>query len=360
MQTNRMKEKFAAGEPAFGLSVMIPSPQIVESAAGMGFDWVLIDCEHGTVGLESMELMVMAAEAAGVTPIVRPRTNAPEDILQAMDRGARASRCRTSIPPRRRARRSKPSSSIRRDSAASLPERAPRATVFAARSATSSPKRIGRRWFACRSRTRKHCRTSTTSCGRGRRRVLHRPVRSVAVDGPPGQPEGARRRAGDRRRRLRKSSPRGRRRGCPPRPPPSRARSRAACATSTRTCRRSSRAAPARISAAPAEAGAIAAMNGSSSHLDLLMLAEFHSMALLKIARMGNPILKKIARAGRRPDRPADRKARGGHDGDARRHRRQRPRRTAGARQQARRRLSHRAAPDSRRRPISSRCHGRY
>ena len=83
-----MKARFAAGEPAFGLSVMIPSPQIVESAAGMGFDWVLIDCEHGTVGLESMELMIMAAEAAGVTPIVRPRTNGASDILQAMDRGA--------------------------------------------------------------------------------------------------------------------------------------------------------------------------------------------------------------------------------------------------------------------------------
>jgi 2-keto-3-deoxy-L-rhamnonate aldolase RhmA len=88
MQTNRMKAKLAAGEPAFGLSVMIPSPQIVESAAGMGFDWVLIDCEHGTVGLESLELMVMAAEASGITPIVRPRTNAAGDILQAMDRGA--------------------------------------------------------------------------------------------------------------------------------------------------------------------------------------------------------------------------------------------------------------------------------
>jgi 4-hydroxy-2-oxoheptanedioate aldolase len=88
MNNNAMKAKFAAGEPAFGLSVMIPSPQIVESAAGMGFDWVLIDCEHGTVGLESMELMIMAAEAAGVTPIVRPRTNSASDILQAMDRGA--------------------------------------------------------------------------------------------------------------------------------------------------------------------------------------------------------------------------------------------------------------------------------
>ena len=85
---NRMKSKLAAGEPAFGLSVMIPSPQVVESAAGLGFDWVLIDCEHGTIGVESMELMIMAAEAAGVTPIVRPRANGAADILQAMDRGA--------------------------------------------------------------------------------------------------------------------------------------------------------------------------------------------------------------------------------------------------------------------------------
>lgn len=88
MIINEMKTKFAAGQPAFGLSVMIPSPQIVESAAGLGFDWVLIDCEHGTIALESMELMVMAAEAAGVTPIVRPCTNSANDILQAMDRGA--------------------------------------------------------------------------------------------------------------------------------------------------------------------------------------------------------------------------------------------------------------------------------
>jgi 2-keto-3-deoxy-L-rhamnonate aldolase RhmA len=88
MPVNNMKNKFAAGEPAFGLSIMIPSPQIVESAGAMGFDWVMIDCEHGTVGLETMELMIMAAEASGVTPIVRPRTNGPSDILLCMDRGA--------------------------------------------------------------------------------------------------------------------------------------------------------------------------------------------------------------------------------------------------------------------------------
>lgn len=71
-----------------GLSVMIPSAQIVEMAGKLGFDWVLIDCEHGSISLETVELMTMAAEASGITPIVRPPRNDPEVILQYMDRGA--------------------------------------------------------------------------------------------------------------------------------------------------------------------------------------------------------------------------------------------------------------------------------
>ena len=88
MRPNIMKAKLAAGEPALGLSIMIPSPQLVEMAGGLGFDWVLIDCEHGSITLKSTELMIMAAEAAGVTPIVRPRSKDGQDILQVLDRGA--------------------------------------------------------------------------------------------------------------------------------------------------------------------------------------------------------------------------------------------------------------------------------
>ena len=88
MRDNAMKRRIEGGEPAFGVSVMIPSPQVVEMVGGLGYDWVLIDCEHGTISLESVELMVIAAEAAGITPIVRPPTGAPEDILRVMDRGA--------------------------------------------------------------------------------------------------------------------------------------------------------------------------------------------------------------------------------------------------------------------------------
>jgi 4-hydroxy-2-oxoheptanedioate aldolase len=88
MRPNAMKAKLKVGEPALGMSVMIPSPQLVEMAAGAGFDWVLIDCEHGSITRESAELMIMAAEASGITPIVRPRTKAHQDIVELMDCGA--------------------------------------------------------------------------------------------------------------------------------------------------------------------------------------------------------------------------------------------------------------------------------
>lgn len=88
MIKNTMKEKLLSGRPALGVSVMIPSPQVVEMIGRLRFDWVLIDCEHGTISLESLELMVMAAEASGITPIARPESNEPEAILRVMDRGA--------------------------------------------------------------------------------------------------------------------------------------------------------------------------------------------------------------------------------------------------------------------------------
>ena len=87
MTHNRMKRKLLSGRPAFGVSVMVPSPHVVDMIGRLGFDWVLIDCEHGSISLESVELMAMAAEAAGITPIARPPVNSFEAIGQLMDRG---------------------------------------------------------------------------------------------------------------------------------------------------------------------------------------------------------------------------------------------------------------------------------
>lgn len=82
-----MKARLLAGQPVFGVTMMFPAPQIVEMLGSLGFDWILIDCEHGTFSPESVESMVMAAEVSGLTPLARPPLNNPEAILQLMERG---------------------------------------------------------------------------------------------------------------------------------------------------------------------------------------------------------------------------------------------------------------------------------
>jgi 2-keto-3-deoxy-L-rhamnonate aldolase RhmA len=84
---NRLKDKLTAGTPALGCSLMFPSPQIVEMLGYAGFDWVLLDCEHGSLSPADVEVMAIAAAAAGITPIARPRTNSAVDIQTVMDRG---------------------------------------------------------------------------------------------------------------------------------------------------------------------------------------------------------------------------------------------------------------------------------
>jgi 2-keto-3-deoxy-L-rhamnonate aldolase RhmA len=83
-----MKQKLARGDAALGCSMMFASPQIVEMLGHAGFDWVLLDCEHGSLSLADVELMCMAADAVGITPIARPRTNSAADIQSMLDRGA--------------------------------------------------------------------------------------------------------------------------------------------------------------------------------------------------------------------------------------------------------------------------------
>src|SRR5215813_3464798 len=69
MKPNRMKAKLAAGEAALGCSLMFPSPQLVEMLGHAGFDWVLLDCEHGSLAPADVEIMAIAADAVGITAI---------------------------------------------------------------------------------------------------------------------------------------------------------------------------------------------------------------------------------------------------------------------------------------------------
>lgn len=87
MQENRMKSLIAAGKPAFGVSVQFPSADIVEMIGELGFDWVMLDAEHGSITPDNIGPLVMAAELHGITPLVRPEKNDPAVINKYLDRG---------------------------------------------------------------------------------------------------------------------------------------------------------------------------------------------------------------------------------------------------------------------------------
>lgn len=88
MRENTMKRKLGAGQPVFGSMITFPSPAVVEMLGYLGYDWVLIDNEHGSITVDLAEDMIRAAEYSGAAPIVRPVGNRPEIIAPFLDRGA--------------------------------------------------------------------------------------------------------------------------------------------------------------------------------------------------------------------------------------------------------------------------------
>ena len=88
MVNNRLKKIFAEGKAALGSFVTLNSPDIVEIIALAGFDFVIIDNEHGPMGHESSQHLIRAAELRGITPIVRIPNSAESTILHTLDVGA--------------------------------------------------------------------------------------------------------------------------------------------------------------------------------------------------------------------------------------------------------------------------------
>jgi len=63
-------------------------PALLTLLAGGGFDFVLIDAEHGPFGVESVAALSRAAREASVTPLVRPPELSYGWIARPLDAGA--------------------------------------------------------------------------------------------------------------------------------------------------------------------------------------------------------------------------------------------------------------------------------
>ena len=87
VRTNSTKAKLNDGETVFGAIISRHAPDLVEIFGAIGYDFVMIDCEHGPMNLDQVEHMVRAAEAFGITPITRIPDHADSTVLRFLDRG---------------------------------------------------------------------------------------------------------------------------------------------------------------------------------------------------------------------------------------------------------------------------------
>jgi 2-keto-3-deoxy-L-rhamnonate aldolase RhmA len=84
-----LKKRVAAGENALGTMIVeFENPNIVRILHTCGFDYLIIDCEHGGFSYTTVSNMIAAAKGLDIDVIVRIPTIARECILKFMDMGA--------------------------------------------------------------------------------------------------------------------------------------------------------------------------------------------------------------------------------------------------------------------------------
>ncbi len=88
MKLERLRQALAARQTLYGTWVQTPSAEVVEILGRSGWDFVILDLEHGPYGPESLPHLIRAAEAAETTSFVRVPLTAPHDVGKALDLGA--------------------------------------------------------------------------------------------------------------------------------------------------------------------------------------------------------------------------------------------------------------------------------
>jgi 2-keto-3-deoxy-L-rhamnonate aldolase RhmA len=87
MRPNTTKQKLREGRTVMGAIIGEYAPVALEMTGALGFDFVMIDCEHGSMTLDQVENLVRASEAFDLTPLARVPDHEPSTILRFLDRG---------------------------------------------------------------------------------------------------------------------------------------------------------------------------------------------------------------------------------------------------------------------------------
>lgn len=87
IQPNKTKAKLKQGLPAYGVISTSDDPQLAELFGIAGFDYYMLDAEHGLVDPAQAVNVIRACERANITPCIRIGSKDPKLVLQYLDAG---------------------------------------------------------------------------------------------------------------------------------------------------------------------------------------------------------------------------------------------------------------------------------
>ncbi|MBI1735713.1 MAG: 2-dehydro-3-deoxyglucarate aldolase [Candidatus Rokubacteria bacterium] len=88
MLSNHVKKQLRAGQAQFGSLLNFGDPLVAEVMASVGFDWLLVDTEHGPIDLATMAQMFAVVTRFPVAPFARVHAIAEENVKRVLDAGA--------------------------------------------------------------------------------------------------------------------------------------------------------------------------------------------------------------------------------------------------------------------------------
>ena len=88
MRENRLRTLWAAGKPVINGWLHSPSTWSAEVMAHAGWDSLVVDMQHGMMGMETAIQMLQAISTTATVPMARVNWNTPGDIMRLLDAGA--------------------------------------------------------------------------------------------------------------------------------------------------------------------------------------------------------------------------------------------------------------------------------
>lgn len=83
-----IRENLFQGGYSIGSWLQIPHSSIAEIIGKAGYDWVVVDMEHGSISLNQLPDLFRALELGNTLPLVRIAQSEAKDCKQALDAGA--------------------------------------------------------------------------------------------------------------------------------------------------------------------------------------------------------------------------------------------------------------------------------